>query len=173
MKGREIVKYVIKVWPVIAVLTIAICFCTELVGGWCGIELPQQTNVELIRSTFLHAFDCWKNFGCAVVNAALVVAILPIVEELVFRYLLWKLPTTRGRNSDKLRYLGVGCVIISSGLFSAAHYLQQPFPDNAFLALFFFGLAQCWLYRRVNSFWAPVLNHSLFNLTNLGLMFIV
>ena len=33
--------------------------------------------------------------------------------------------------------------VFSAILFSAAHYLAQPFPDSAFLALCFSGLAQC------------------------------
>ena len=62
---------------------------------------------------------------------------------------------------------------MSSALFSAAHYIAQPFPDAAFLALFFFGLAQCWLYRKTDRIWCAMLNHFLFNLTNLVLLFVV
>ena len=45
--------------------------------------------------------------------------------------------------------------------------------NSAFIALFAFGIAQCWLYRKTNAIWSPMLNHALFNLTNLLLMFIV
>ena len=64
-------------------------------------------------------------------------------------------------------------IVISSALFSAAHYISQPFPDAAFIALFFFGLAQCWLYAKTDRLWCPMLNHFLFNLTNLVLLFVV
>ena len=64
-------------------------------------------------------------------------------------------------------------VLLSSALFSAAHYISQPFPDSAFIALFFFGLAQCWLYAKTDRIWCPMLNHTLFNLTNLVLMFVL
>ena len=63
--------------------------------------------------------------------------------------------------------------IFSAALFSAAHYLQFPFPDDAFLALFFFGLAQCWLYTKTDRLWCAMLNHGLFNLTNLILLFLL
>ena len=49
----------------------------------------------------------------------------------------------------------------------------MPWPNNAFIALFFFGMAQCWLYRKTDRLWAPMLNHALFNLTNLVLLFIL
>ena len=63
--------------------------------------------------------------------------------------------------------------VFSAILFSAAHYLAQPFPDSAFLALCFFGLAQCWLYKKTGHLWCAILNHGLFNLTNLVLLFIL
>ena len=63
--------------------------------------------------------------------------------------------------------------VSSSVLFSAAHYLAQPWPDAAFIALFFFGLAQCWLYKKTGHLWCAILNHALFNLTNLVLLFIL
>ena len=74
--------------------------------------------------------------------------------------------------------------VASSAVFSAAHYIDyialvksggfQWLPlSNAFLALFFFGIAQCWLYRKTDRIWCPMLNHCLFNLTNLVLMFVV
>ena len=40
----------------------------------------------------------------------------------------------------------------------------------AFIALFFFGVAQCWLYRKTDRIWCPMLNHALFNLTNVVLL---
>ncbi len=63
--------------------------------------------------------------------------------------------------------------MFSAAAFSAAHYIQMPWPNNAFIALFFFGLAQCWLYRKTDYLWCPALNHALFNTANLVLMFIV
>ena len=73
--------------------------------------------------------------------------------------------------------------IQSAALFSFVHYLNLQIVqgsltlngfrtlDNAFLALFFFGLAQCWVYFKTRHIWCPMLNHALFNLTNLILLF--
>ena len=47
------------------------------------------------------------------------------------------------------------------------------FVTLAFLALFFFGLAQCWLYAKTDRIWCPMLNHFLFNLTNLILLIVI
>ncbi|MBQ2630168.1 MAG: CPBP family intramembrane metalloprotease, partial [Kiritimatiellae bacterium] len=63
--------------------------------------------------------------------------------------------------------------VVVAALFSAAHYISQPFPDSAFIALFFFGLAQCWLYAKTDRSWCPMLNHALFNLTNIVLLLVL
>ena len=172
-------KLTLKAWPLIALLTIGLCYLTQTVAKSFGIELPDQANIEIVKryagwnKTFV--FLCFQ-----------VLVLLPAIEELIFRYLLWRLP---GRTLDKRRKTkdGVGlktedgmrlnvagvAAVVSSALFSAAHYLAQPWPDAAFLALFFFGLAQCWLYHKTGRLWCAILNHGLFNLTNLVLMFLL
>ena len=182
-------KLTLKAWPVIAAATIGLCYLTQTVAGWFGIELPDQQNIDIVRRCGLHAFDSLKNFGVFAFLCAQVIVLLPAAEELVFRGLLFKLPR---HLLDKKRESGIpyaseqrgsgvlaACqelapwAISSSALFSAAHYLAQPWPDAAFLALFFFGLAQCWLYRKTDRLWCAMLNHGLFNLTNLILLFII
>ena len=182
-------KLTLKAWPVIAAATIGLCYLTQTVAGWFGIELPDQQNIDIVRRCGQHAFDSLKNFGVFAFLCAQVIILLPAVEELVFRGLLFKLPRhlvdkKRGSgipSASEERGSGVltACLklapwaIFSSALFSAAHYLAQPWPDAAFLALFFFGLAQCWLYRKTDRIWCAMLNHGLFNLTNLILLFII
>ena len=163
---------VIKSWPLIALLTIGLCYLTQTVAKWFGIELPDQANIELVKR-----YAGWNR--TFVLLCAQVIILMPAVEELIFRYLLFKLPM---RLAGK-RQWGSGLLTaftkmtpwatFSSVLFSAAHYLAQPWPDAAFLALFFFGLAQCWLYRKTGHLWCAILNHALFNLTNLVLLFIL
>ena len=164
-------KFTLKAWPVIAVATIGLCFLTKTTAGWCGIEIPDQLNVELVRQWGLHCFDSMRNFLVFALLVAQVVVLLPAVEELIFRWLLFQLPVRKSaiHNSKLL----VAIVALSSALFSAAHYITQPFPDAAFIALFFFGIAQCWLYRKTDRIWCPMLNHALFNITNLVLLFVV
>ena len=169
----------LKAWPVIAIATIGLCYLTQTIAGWFGIELPDQANVELVKR-----YAGWNR--TFLILCAQVVVLMPAIEEFIFRWLLWRLPTRtldkrrktkdaeglKTGNGMRLNAAGVGAAA-SSILFSAAHYLFQPFPDAAFLALFFFGLAQCWLYKKTGHIWCAILNHGLFNLTNLVLLFVL
>ena len=179
-------KLTLRSWLLIALLTIGLCYLTQAVAGWFGIELPDQQNIEIVRRCGLHAFDSLKNFGAFAFLCAQVLVLLPAVEELIFRGLLWRLPTRtldkrrktkteEGLQTEDARRGREALVVaaVSSALFSAAHYLAQPWPDAAFVALFFFGLAQCWLYGKTGRIWCAMLNHGLFNLTNLVLLFIL
>ena len=159
-------KLTLKAWPMIAAATIGLCYLTQTVAKSFGIELPDQANIEIVKRYF-----GW-NWNFAILCAQVLV-LMPAIEELVFRFLLWRLPTRAlDKNGRRLSVAGVGAVV-SSVLFSAAHYIAQPFPDAAFIALFFFGLAQCWLYRKTGRLWCAMLNHGLFNLTNLVLLFVL
>lgn len=172
-------KLTLKSWPLIALLTIGLCYLTQLVAKGFGIELPDQANIEIVKRyagwNWNFAFLCFQ-----------VLVLMPAVEELGFRYLLWRLPTRtldfrrktgdeEGQKTEDGRRIGAAGVVaaVSSVLFSAAHYIAQPWPDAAFIALFFFGLAQCWLYKKTGHLWCAILNHGLFNLTNLVLLFVL
>ena len=166
----------LKAWPVIAAATIGLCYLTQTVAKWFGIELPDQANIELVKR-----YAGWNH--TFLLLCAQVIILMPALEELIFRYLLFKLPTKKlakfRRFTDSPDSLIAKpsvtkfIAVFSSILFSAAHYLAQPWPDAAFIALFFFGLAQCWLYRKTGHIWCAILNHGLFNLTNLVLLFIL
>ena len=164
-------KFTLKAWPVIAVATIGLCYLTQTVAKLVGIDLPDQQNIELVRQWLSRAFDSTKAFATCAFLLLQVLVLLPVLEEVVFRFLLFRLPARHLPFSAR-RGL-VACALVSSLAFSAAHYVFQPFPDAAFVALFFFGLAQCWLYARTDRLWCPMLNHFLFNLTNLLLLFVL
>ena len=175
-------KFTFKAWPVIATATIGLCFLTQYVAELFGVELPDQQNVEVVHQWLAHAFDSPKNFAVCASLIAQVLVLMPVAEELIFRFLLFAFPTRRlGKKSetpateDILRPapLGWSLAVVSSALFSAAHYIAQPFPDAAFRALFLFGIAQCWLYAKTSRIWCAMLNHFLFNTTNLILLFVV
>ena len=155
-------RLTLKAWPVIAGATIGLCYLTQTVAKWFGIELPDQANIELVKR-----YAGWNR--TFILLCAQVIILMPAIEELIFRYLLFRLPTKLITYHLSL----ITTAAISSLLFSAAHYLAQPFPDSAFLALFFFGLAQCWLYKKTGRLWCAILNHGLFNLTSLVLLFIL
>ena len=104
---------------------------------------------------------------------------MPVIEEFIFRWFLVRMPARRLGLDTKTAT--VPLVVFSSSLFSFAHYIDYVSIINgrgfaltgwnpAFIALFFFGLAQCWLYRKTDRIWCPMLNHALFNLTNLVLL---
>ena len=142
-----------KSWPIIAIATISLCYLTQTVAKWFGIELPDQANIEIVKRyaglNLNFVFLCLQ-----------VLVLMPAIEELIFR-----LPTRWLRHPT--------AIVASAAIFSAAHYIFQPWPDAAFIALFFFGLAQCWLYKKTGRLWCAILNHALFNLTNLVLLFVL
>lgn len=163
MDMSENTRTTLKAWPVITALTIGLCYLTQLVAGLVGIELPDQANLDLVRK-----YIGWnKTF---ILLCAQVLFIMPAIEEFLFRWLAFMLPARIAAKRAGGQAATDALCILSSALFSAAHYLFQPWPDAAFLALFFFGLAQCWLYRKTNRIWCPMLNHFLFNMTNIILL---
>ena len=175
-------KFTLKAWPVIAAATIGLCFLTQGVAKLFGIDLPDQEQMTMVRNYLLHAFDSTQHFKVVVSLLLQVLLLAPAFEEVLFRWVGWRLPVkflSRGKSAAVWAF-----AVASSAVFSAAHYIDyialvksggfQWLPlSNAFLALFFFGFAQCWLYRKTDRLWCPMLNHALFNLTNLVLMFVV
>ena len=160
-------KMTLKAWPVITVLTIAIFYLTQLVAGWFGVELPDQANLDIVRK-----YIGWNKVF--ILLCAQVLFIMPAVEEFVFRWLAFMLPARiAAKRAPSLLAFDFPLCILSSALFSAAHYITQPWPDAAFIALFFFGLVQCRLYQKTDRIWCPMLNHFLFNLTNLALLVVL
>jgi len=176
---------------VIAAATIGLCYLTQAVAKLFGIELPDQQNIDIVRQWGLHCFDSWRHFRVFAILCVQVLVVMPALEEFVFRWLLFRLPgrlldkRTGGARETRARLMSLTSLtslgsklsallaLGSSALFAAAHYLAQPWPDAAFVALFFFGLAQCWLYRKTDRLWCAMLNHALFNLTNLVLLFVI
>ena len=165
-------RFTLMAWPVITLVVIGLCALTDFVAKAYGIALPEQTQLKFVRE-----LAGW-NWKFAIVLAQVVV-VAPLLEEFVFRYLLVRLPIRL------LRLGGFGSfvtVTLGSAVFSAAHYLDfialvkshalvwTPLSD-AFVALFFFGLAQCWLYAQTRRLVYPILNHALFNGANLALLF--
>ena len=117
-------RLTLKAWPLIALLTIGLCYLTQTVAKGFGIELPDQANIELVKR-----YAGWnKTF---ILLCAQVIALMPAIEELIFRYLLVKLPTKKlakfHRFSDSPDSLIAKpsvtkfMAVFSSILFSAAH----------------------------------------------------
>ncbi len=175
---RHPFRFALGAWPIVSIITIGLCALTDFAAKIMGIELPDQQNMDIV----LKSIGWNKRFWLQLVPMVVVAA--PVLEELFFRKLLYSfaakitlgivakfhLPQEAADLSDrKKKIVNLAMALISSALFSAAHYLKQAWPDNAFVALFFFGLAQCFVYHKTRSIWSPVLVHSLFNATNLAL----
>jgi membrane protease YdiL (CAAX protease family) len=86
--------------------------------------------------------------------AVFAIFIAPVAEEFVFRGTLY--PLVKQLGFPKLALFGVSC------LFALVH-ANVP----AFVPLFFFALAQTWLYERTDNLLAPITVHALFNAANL------
>ena len=160
---RERLKFTLKAWVVITVTTLALSWLTEAFFKYIlGVELPEQGQVEIVRK--LIEARAWKAIG---LNLGLVLVAAPVVEEIIFRWVTrlgWRWPVAWGMISS-----------VMATMFTAAHYYMSGthFPDNAFVALFAFGLMQAWLYKHTKWLWCSMLTHALFNTTNIVLLVIM
>ena len=157
-----------------------LCVATEMVAKWCfGIELPVQSQVDFVKK-----YVGWNRVFVAIVEQA--VLLMPAFEEIVFRWLLWKLPLSLAHKwSGGGRMARTVLATAGSALFAFAHYIDYALLatkhefaltgwNGAFVALFFFGMVQCHLYRKTDRLWCPAVNHMLFNLVNIiGLLILL
>lgn len=110
-----------------------------------GMPSQSQAAVEAVRQAE-HFWERGMLFTFAVVSA-------PIVEELVFRGVLWPFLRDRG-----LRLSGSLGVAVLFGI------IHGSLPALASLILL--GLFWVWLYERTGDLTTAMLSHALFNLTN-------
>lgn len=171
-------KFTLKAWPAVFLIAVTLSFGTQGVAKLFGIDLPDQAQVELVKR-----YAGWNLTFAFIV--AQVVIIVPVFEEVLFRFLLWKVPlAVAGKWRGAAAVPRIVLAAIVSVVFSFAHYVDYAKVasthalaftgwNSAFLALFFVGVAQCWIYRRTGALWCAMLNHMLFNVTNLVLLFIL
>ena len=170
-------KFKLTLLTTVAVFLGAVAICQAF--EWMGF--PEQDQVKMIKE-----MAGWNPNFLGIVGWILIFT--PPFEEALFRCLLFRLPSRLVSKEEPSRFFTLHpsffIAILSSALFSFCHYIDfgSLFADkgfallpvsNAFLALFFVGLAWCWLYHRTKSIWCSVLSHSLFNLTNLTLALIL
>ncbi len=132
----------------LALMFLPVAYGLQAVCAWVlsqfGIEPTAQRSVELLLTD-----------GTAITRgtiALLAVGLAPIVEEALFRGILFPL----------LRDLGwrAAALVGTSLLFGAIHGNAA-----AFLPLTLFGAALAWLYERSGNLLAPMVAHAVFNLT--------
>lgn len=162
----------------VVVLVVAIGLCK--LCQWCG--LPEQNQIQTVRA--LKEMLGWNREFLNTLAQVLIMA--PLMEEPLFRSLLFRLPARLVCKDESRSMIDAPWVlviaIVSSVLFSMAHNIDMasivagrgfamlPLSD-AFVSLFVLGFFWCWLYRRTRSIWCSMLSHFLFNLINLILLF--
>ena len=179
---KDKLKFTLKAWPVIAVAAIGLSYITWGVAKLFGIDLPEQLQVEAVRGLFTHAFDSALAFSMLCIGLLQALVIMPAFEEFLFRWLLVMMPARHFRIVARMSALPA--IVFSSALFSFMHYIDYVALAHGhgfaltgwnagFISIFFIGLAQCWLYRKTDRIWCPMLNHALFNLTTIVLMLVI
>ena len=115
-------KTTLKAFPLITLITAALCFLTQGIAKLFGIELPDQANLEIVR----RAAGWNLNFALLVLQ---IVVILPIVEELIFRLPL--------KIAFRKKWRMTGTIIFAAALFSrltlpsaSTHAITQPTPST-------------------------------------------
>lgn len=111
---------------------------------WASIPYDSQASVEAVRRAGAGAgWEIGVLFLFAVVTA-------PVVEEVLFRGILW--PVVRDRGWRVAGAMGV------SLLFALIHLNAA-----AILPLWVLGLFWTWMYERTGDLTVPILSHALFN----------
>jgi membrane protease YdiL (CAAX protease family) len=138
-------------WGLQQLMQWALLIVSKLLVGW-GV-LREAIRPEL-QSTVLAIQEkttpVWQSFALGI----LAVALAPVIEELMFRGILYRWIRDRGRP----------CLALwgSALLFGAIH-----FNLLAFLPLTLFGVLLAWLYQRSGNLLLPIFTHAFFNLINL------
>lgn len=168
--------FLLKVWPVVFLTLAVLSFLTEKVASLLGYTLAGQEALEAVYHVLVDG--SWSERGKVLF---LVLILAPISEELIFRFVGWRFPQIllKWIHAKVFHVALAGLLaLVSSAAFMCVHYIQvtrhfnsfwvttKPL-DNAFIALFFFGLAQCLIYFKTKNILFPILHHFLFNLTNL------
>ena len=124
-------------------------FLSEICLREIGWPVADQRAVEMF--TNIHSL------GLRVYLGFFAVVIAPVAEEFLFRGVLFSAAKKIGWPKSGL--------ILTSLLFAFIHN-SAPI----FVPLFMFALALTWLYQKTEGLAAPIVAHSLFNATNLGLL---
>jgi membrane protease YdiL (CAAX protease family) len=109
-------------------------------------ETPeQQIAVQVLETT--------KDPAQRLVFALAAIVLAPLVEEILFRGILY--PMLKHHGYPRLALWG------TSLLFAAVHLHVATF-----VPLFVFGLILIWIYERTDTLFAPILTHATFNTIN-------
>ena len=137
----------------ITVVTIAVNMaCSAALKGLTGVELADQSLVELLRGD-----------GAAAVKALvalLAVVEAPLLEEPLFRGIVFR---------GFARVMPFSAAAVLSGFLFALVHVNAA----TFIPLWFLGAAFAWMYWRTGTILAPMAAHCVFNLANLCIALLV
>lgn len=121
---------------------------------------PQQVAVQLIK-------DATVSKPLFICMALLVIFIVPLIEELLFRGFL--------QNWLKRFFHPMAAIVLTSGIFAVFHFSPQQGMGNIELltALFVLSCFLGFIYERQKSIWAPISLHAIFNAVSILLILLV
>ena len=133
-------------WPVVQ--------AAAAIAAWV-LHAPETPIAhDTLRELVSGSIDPWW-----IVLAVLVIAVAPLLEEVMYRGLLQSALIHAGLN----RWLAI---TITSALFALMHWNAVEPP--ALAALFVLSLAMGWVYEKTGRLTASITMHMLFNAANLG-----
>lgn len=132
-----------------ALIVVPISWLLNLTSAWVMTSL----HVEPVVQQAVQTLQTTESRGDRLYFAVIAIVVAPVVEELLFRGILY--PTVKQSGYPRLALWGTAL------LFAATHYNVLTFVPLTFLAL-----VLTWLYERSNNLAASMVTHGLFNAAN-------
>jgi len=145
-----LLRFLPVVWLISGLWILVLTVLREM--GVSGIQMDQQEIVQLIGSA--------EHLPVLLMLGFLAIFIAPVVEELIFRGVIYRFLCQRVN-------LWFG-LIFTNVLFALIH-----FSVLRFLPLFFMGLLLSWLYEKYKDIRIPIGFHMLFNATSIAIILVL
>ena len=143
-------------WGPLALLALAATvavFPVSLALMWVSQKIMFWLSMEVVAQPTVRALEAVTSIEQKLLFGVMAVFLAPVVEEIVFRGILY--PTIRDLGYPRT------ALWLTASVFAVTHANLMTF-----LSLMFFALALTVLYEQTDSLWAPIGSHSLFNLAN-------
>lgn len=137
----------------VAVAATVAVFPISLALMWVSQKVMMWLSLEVVAQPTVRALETVNSIGQKLLFGAMAVLLAPVVEEVVFRGILY--PTIKGLGYRR------AALWLTAFVFALTH-------ANAvtFLSLVFLAVLLTLLYEQTGSLWAPIGAHGLFNLAN-------
>ena len=149
-------------WRLMNFVWVIICYCFVrfIVAAYAAfllkwMELPQYAN-EGVWERMLSVESSWQTL---LVSALMLIIVVPIYEEFVFRYVLYR---------HLRRHIGIALATIISTLFFTVLHLSFDVAKEiniiVFLNIFALGVALALIFEYSKNIWSAILLHVLNNI---------